>query len=172
MRDNKLAVEEARRVDQHESVKSEVERDVNAEIASRAAVPTMAEVRSVDAVAGELRGKAVKETIQVEREVDRARGAARGSQVVDYIFYVIYSLLAIRFMLALMAARPANGFVQFIHSITAPFYAPFSGIVATPSAEGGFTLALPVLIAIVVYMLLHAAINGLLRMAAHRKTAI
>jgi hypothetical protein len=56
--------------------------------------------------------------------------------------------------------------------VTAPFYAPFRGIVGTPSVEGGFTLALPVLIAIVVYMLLHMGINGLLRMAAHRKTEI
>jgi len=172
MRDNKLAVDEERRIDQHESIKSKVEADVNSDIAVRAARPTTAEVQQVDAAAGELRGKAVAETMSTEREVVRARGAARGSQFIDYVFYVLYSLLAIRFVLALMAANPSNGFVQFIKAITAPFYAPFSGIVATPTLEGGFMVAFPILIAIVVYMLLHAGINGLLRMAAHRKTEI
>ena len=107
-----------------------------------------------------------------ERTVGQARTAARGSQFLDYAFYVVYSLLAIRLVLALIAARSGNGFVQFINAVTGPFYAPFRGIVSSPTAEGGFTLAVPVLIAIVVYMILHAAINGLLRMVGSRKTAI
>lgn len=99
------------------------------------------------------------------------RGAARISQYVDYAFYLIYALLAIRLVLALIAARPSSGFVQFINGVTFPLYVPFRGIVSSPSA-GGFTLALPVGIAILVYMLLHAGVNGFLRLAAHRKTAI
>ncbi len=94
------------------------------------------------------------------------------SQVVDYIFYVIYALLAIRLLLALLAARSRAGFVQFIVTVTDPLYAPFRGIVASPTAEGGYTLALPIVIAIIVYALLHAGINGLLRLIAHRKTEI
>ena len=35
---------------------------------------------------------------------------------------------------------------------------------------GGHTLLLPMVIAFIVYILLHLAINGLLRMIAHRKT--
>jgi hypothetical protein len=31
---------------------------------------------------------------------------------------------------------------------------------------------LPIVVALIAYMLLHLAINGLLRMVAHRKTAI
>jgi hypothetical protein len=46
--------------------------------------------------------------------VGRARGAARGSQIVDYVFYVAYALLAIRLVLALIGARSTNGFVRFI----------------------------------------------------------
>ncbi len=34
------------------------------------------------------------------------------------------------------------------------------------------SLVVPILIALVVYMLLHAAINGMLRMVAQRKTTI
>ena len=41
MEDNKLAAEEARRADQHELVKTQVEGEVHAEIAERAA-PTRA----------------------------------------------------------------------------------------------------------------------------------
>jgi hypothetical protein len=79
MKENKLAVEEERRTEQHESLKERVERDVNAEVARKAAVPTVTEQRASDLVAGELRGKAVNETLQVERDVERARTAARGS---------------------------------------------------------------------------------------------
>ena len=56
--------------------------------------------------------------------------------------------------------------------MTDPLYAPFRGIVASPKAEGGYTLALPIVIAIIVYALLHLGINKLLRLIAHRKTEI
>ena len=42
MSDDKLAIEEARRAAQHESVKNQVEGDVQAEIGERAAVKTYA----------------------------------------------------------------------------------------------------------------------------------
>ena len=172
MEDNKLAADEARREMQHESVKAQVESDVNAEIATRADHTTRAEAQEIEQVAGEFRGKAIDDVVETEREVERARGMARVSQVVDYIFYVIYALLAIRLLLALLAARSSAGFVQLIYTVTDPLYAPFRGIVASPSAEGGYTLALPIVIALIVYALLHAGINGLLRLVAHRKTAI
>jgi uncharacterized membrane protein len=171
LKDDKLAAEEARRANQHDMVKSQVEGEVHAEIAERAA-PTRAEAVQVDQVADEFRAKAVNEVVETEREVERARGAARVSQVVDYIFFIIYALLGLRFLLALLAARSGAGFVRFIVAVTNPFYAPFKGIVASPSTDSGHTLMLPLLIAIVVYILLHLAINGLLRIIAHRKTAV
>lgn len=172
MEDNKLAADEARRELQHESVKAQVESDVNSEIAARAERTTPVEAQKMEQVAGEFRGKAIDEVVDTEREVGRARGLARVSQVVDYIFFVIYGLLAIRLLLALLAARSSAGFVQFIYSVTDPFYAPFRGIVASPKIEGGSTLAVPIIIAIIVYALLHLGINGLLRLLAHRKTQI
>ena len=170
--DTILDTDEARRVVQHESVKSQVEGDVNAEIAARAERTTAADAQKIEQVAGEFRGKAIDEVAQTEREVERARGLARVSQVVDYIFYLIYGLLAIRLLLALLAARSGAGFVQFIRAVTDPLYAPFRGIVGSPTAEGGYTLALPIVIAIIVYALVHLGINGLLRLIAHRKTMI
>lgn len=172
MDDDKLAIEEARRAGQHSSVKSQVEGEVQAEIAERAADQPAPESARIEQLAGEFRAKAVDEVVETEREVGRARGAARVSQIVDYIFYVIYALLGLRFLLALLAARSTAGFVQFIVTVTNPFYEPFRGIVASPRTDGGHTLMLPLVIAIIVYILLHLGINGLLRIFAHRKTAV
>ena len=172
MEDNKLAKEEARRAGQHGSVKSQVEGEVQAEIAEHASRTPPPENERIGELAGEFRAKAVDEVVDTEREVERARGVARVSQVVDYIFYVIYALLGMRFLLALLAARSSAGFVRFIVAVTNPFYQPFRGIVASPSTDSGHTLMLPLVIAIIVYLLLHLGINGLLRIIAHRKTAI
>ena len=172
MDDDKLAIEEARRAGQHGAVKSQVEGEVQAEIAERAAQTPPPEAERIDHLAGEFHAKAVDEVVETEREVGRARGVARVSQVVDYIFYVVYALLGLRFLLALLAARSTAGFVQFIVTVTNPFYAPFRGIVASPRTDAGHTLMLPLVIAIIVYLLLHLGINGLLRIIAHRKTAI
>ena len=172
MEDDKLAVDEARRAVQHEAVKAEIEADVNAEIAERADRTTPAEARVMTDVADEFRSKAVTEVVETEREVERARSLARVSQVVDFVFYIIYALLGLRLILALMGARRSAGFVQFIYNVSDPLYAPFRGIVASPTAEGGQQLALPVVVALIVYVILHLGINAFLRMIAHRKTEI
>ena len=170
--DDKLAADEARRSVQHETVKAQVEGEVQAEIADQAQAPAAGEGKKIQQVAGDFRSKAVNEVVDTEREVQRGRGAARVSQVIDYIFYVIYALLGMRFLLALMAARSTAGFVQFIVAVTNPFYLPFRGIVASRAPIRGMPLMMPIIIAIIAYLLLHLAINGVLRMMAHRKTAI
>jgi len=169
--DNKLAMEEARRASQHEAVKADIEGEVHEEISAQAAAaPTQS--AQIKEVAGQFRSKAVNEVVDTEREVQRSRGLARISQVVDYIFYLIYALLGLRFLLALLAARSTAGFVQFINAITSPFYGPFKGIVSSPRTEDGHTLLLPIVVAIIAYIVLHLAINGLLRIGAHRKTEV
>lgn len=172
MTDNKVANDDARKTAQHTAVKSDVENQVNAEIAHEAAAASPEGQARVVGVATQLRDSAVDETVAGERAMSRGRTAARGSQFLDYAFYVVYSLLGIRLVLALIAANSSNGFVKLIRAVTDPFYAPFKGIVSSPSVEGGHTLVVPILIALVVYALLHAAINGLLRMVAQRKTTI
>jgi hypothetical protein len=173
MEDDKLALEEARRASQHEAVKSQIEGEVQSEISERAAQRTTStESKKIEQVAGDFRSRAVDEVIDTEREVERSRGVARISQVVDYIFYVIYALLGMRFLLALLAARSSAGFVRFIVAVSNPFYSPFAGIVASPRTDQGHTLLLPVLVALISYVILHLLINGLLRILAHRKTQI
>jgi len=173
MQDDKLAADEARRSVQHGSVKAQVEGEVNAEIADKASQgPPPGEERKIEEVADRFRSKAVDEVVSTEREVERGRGAARVSQFVDYIFYLIYALLAMRFVLALIAAKSQAGFVQFIVTVTNPFYGPFRGIANSPTTNEGHTFLVPAVVAIVAYVMLHLAINGILRMMAHRKTEI
>lgn len=170
--DNKLEIDETRRAVQYESAKAQIEADVNQEIAARADVPAPGEQAKVNELAKDFRAKAVDEIAETEREVERGRGVARISQFVDYVFYLIYSLFAIRLVLALLAANRGNAFVQFIEAITNPLYAPFRGITRSPTTPEGNTLLLPMIIALIVYLLLHLAINGALRIVAHRKTTI
>jgi hypothetical protein len=168
-----LEVEETRRSEQHQAVKAQVEGEVQGEIADHARqAPQPGEARKIDQVAGQFRAKAVDEVVTAERDVARGRGAARTSQIVDYVFFLVYALLGMRFLLALLAARSSAGFVKFIVAVTNPLYAPFENIVASPSSGDGHTLMLPIGVAIVAYVMLHLAVNGLLRMLAHRKTQI
>jgi hypothetical protein len=171
MVDNKLEIEEAQRAANYEAVKSNVETRVDSEIAASAQRPTIHENERIENIAGDMRQKAINEVAETDREVGRARILARVSQIVDYIFFIIYGLLGIRLLLELFAARESAGFVKFIKSATGLLYAPFAGIVPSPTQDG-FTLALPIVVAIVAYMFLHLVINQLLRIFAHRKTEV
>lgn len=169
--DEKLAVDESRRVAQHEAIKGTVREEVHSEIARKADRLDPVEKVETDQVAGELRSKAVHEVRETENEIQRARGVARVSQVIDYIFYVIYGIIALEIILELIGARESNGFKNFIDTIASPFLAPFRGLIADP-ARGAMQLKLSYIVALAVYLLLHLAINGLLRLLAHRKTAV
>lgn len=169
MNDEKLLYDEAQRAANYESIKSTVKHDVSSEIAAEAERISAAEITPV---ARDLRAQAVSEVAQTHVEVERGRIAARVSQIVDYAFFLVYGLLAIRLLLELFAAREGVAFFKFIKSVTDPFYWPFRGLVASPSTPDGFSLELPIIVAIVVYALLHMAINGILRMIAHRKVEI
>lgn len=171
MVDDKLERDELQRAANYEVLKSDVKAEVGAEIEAEART-SASDAGQIQNMADDMREKAVSEVAQTEHEVERGRVVARISQVIDYVFFIIYGLLAIRLLLALFAARESAGFVQFIRSITDPLYAPFRGIVASPTTAEGFTLALPIVVALFVYLLLHLAINGLLRMFVHRKTEV
>jgi hypothetical protein len=165
-------MDEARRAAVHATMKSRAERDVNVGIAARFVNAEPAEIKKLDDVAGSFRGKAIDEVVGTDREVRRARSLARASQVVDYVFYVVYSLLVIRLVLALIGARSSAGFVRLIYALTAPFYGMFRGIVGSPATDSGNTLAMPIIIAIAVYLVLHWGVKALLRLIAHRRTEI
>jgi YggT family protein len=144
--------------------------------------PVSPAARDVERRTGEDR-RVADAAVEEERRVEERRARDRAArdrrrrivdQVtlgVDYAFYLLYGLLAVRFVLSLLGAAETAGFVQFIHGITNPFYAPFGGIVASPVVNGG-VMDFPIIIALLAYFLLHLAIRGLLRLlAGDRATA-
>ncbi len=83
------------------------------------------------------------------------------ARVIDLAFGLLYTLLLIRFALVFFAARPGAGFFQLVHDATEPFYRPFEGLFAT-TTFGGWRVEWPLLVAVVVYALVHGVIRGVL----------
>lgn len=168
--DTQLSDDQARRGIQHDAVKQQIEGDINAEIGSQPAPAS--EALKIEEVAGTFRKHAVNEIVDTEKDVRRSRGVTRFSQIVDYLFFLIYALLLVRFALSLIAANSNAGFVKFMVTISDPFYAPFKGIVASPRSQDGHTVMLPMLVALGAYVVLHLVIKGLFRLIATRTTEI
>jgi uncharacterized protein YggT (Ycf19 family) len=169
--DEKLAIDESRRAANHEAMKSAVRGEVNERIADRADRLDPADRARTDAVADQFRHKAVAEVVETETEIDRARGVARVSQVVDYLFYLIYAFIGLMILLDLMGANRGAGFYRFVNGITRPLLAPFRGLIDDPAAAQ-MRFRLSYVVALIAYIVLHLAINGLLRLIAHRRTTV
>jgi len=58
-----------------------------------------------------------------------------GTQITWYILGVIETLLALRFLLKLLAANPSAGFSNFIYTLSYPFAAPFLNVFASSRIE-------------------------------------
>jgi uncharacterized protein YggT (Ycf19 family) len=162
--------DEDERIRQHESVKDDVRQQVHSDIAREARSVPVDPARE-QAAAETMKREALDEVTVTEREVARGRTAARGSQFVDYIFYLAYGLITLAIVLEAIGARESAGFKQFVDAAAAPLVAPFRGIMNDP-AVGTYQLMLSYVVALVAYILLHMAINGLLRLFAERKTAV
>lgn len=98
----------------------------------------------------------------------RRSNAAWTARVIYFCFAVIQIALGLRVLLKLIAANPMSGFTRFIYGFTAPFVAPFSNIVATPTAANGATLDVSSLLAILIYLLLSWLIVRLLLLLIER----
>ena len=169
--DEKLAIDELERAARHQAIKGEVRREMQGEISRTAHQDDEQHHAAAAAIGEHFREKAISEVAGVEAEIDRGRAAARVSQVVDYVFYLVYSLIGLEIVLELLGARESNAFKNFIDALTAPLLLPFNTLMPD-LARGRFQLKLSYLVALFVYILLHLAINGLLRMFAHRKTVV
>ena len=169
--DNNLAVDESRRLAQHEGLKDRVAGEVGAEVAAKADQVTPVDAARADVIAGSFKEKAYREVVETEAELETSKGAARVSQIIDYVFYLIYGIIGLEIILELLGARDSAGFKKFVDTIAAPFLMPFNGLMPTLSA-GPFKLVLPYVFALIAYLVLHLAVNGLLRLFAHRKVAV
>lgn len=171
LEDEKLAIDESERTARHQAIKGEVRREMQGEISRHAHQDAKQHDAEAAAIGEQFREKAISEVVNVEAEIDRGRSAARVSQIIDYVFYLIYSLIGLEILLELLGARETNAFKNFIDALTAPLLLPFKTLM--PDLERGrFQFRISYVVALFVYVLLHLAINGLLRLFAHRKTAV
>lgn len=87
----------------------------------------------------------------------------RASQAVWWVVGLIDTLIAIRFILKLLGASTASGFVQLMYSLTEGLVAPFHGIFNT-AASGRSVLEPESLVAIAIYSLIGWGIVSLIRL--------
>jgi len=95
--------------------------------------------------------------------IARSMFVVRLIQVVNFLFGVLYTLFATRFILEYIQARPVR-FTELIAEWSQPFYRPFQGIVSNGHDGAGHPIAWSIVIAAAAFALLHAGIVGLLRM--------
>ena len=167
----RIAADEARRLRQHEQIKGEVRDEVHGEIARVTDRAQPDDRARVEGVAHDLRHRAVDEVVATETELARAKKAARTSQVVDYAFGLIYGIVGLVFLLDLVGARDASGFMHFLNALSAPLLVPFKGLMPDPRA-GSFQLRLSYLVALLVYGLAHLAVRGFFRLFVYKKTSV
>jgi uncharacterized protein YggT (Ycf19 family) len=165
-------IENARRVAKRGDARAQVGGEVEAEIAEIATVPRAEDAPRIEAAGAALRKSAVDEVLESDRDVRVARGLARASQVVNYLFGVVYVLLAMRFALALMAARSGAAFARFVMAVTDPLYEPFRAIIESEDLGTGHRVVLPIIVAIIVYLLLHLGVHSLFRAVAQRRSSV
>lgn len=96
---------------------------------------------------------------QTTQQVDDPQAASDhnkdvASRIVWYVAGILLSLLAIRFVLALLGANPENGFASFVYAVTYPFVAPFFGLFGYDFTAGASRFEAFTLVAMAVYALL------------------
>jgi hypothetical protein len=107
--------------------------------------------------------------------VSTYRSGAYGNRVAEAIWWVVAlidTLILIRFILKLLGASTASGFVQFMYGITEGLVAPFHGIFNT-TAAGRSVLEPESLVAIAIYTLIGWGLVSLIRLLTRpRRTTV
>ena len=87
-------------------------------------------------------------------------------QVIQYIAGLLITLLAIRFVLALLGANLANQFANFIYTVTDPMVAPFRGLLQVSQFQAGVSrFEIETLLTIAIYALVTWGITRLILLA-------
>ena len=124
-------------------------------------------VESREVVQGSARSAA--EPAHAERRVSRsASPLATWVNVIYLVLAVIDGLIAIRFVLKLLAANPQAGFARFIDGVTAPLVAPFAGLLGNPGSSNGSQLEVTSLAALAVYALVAWLLTRIVRLVLNR----
>ena|SRR5579872_5161010 len=112
-------------------------------------------------MADEVKVEAEKVAVPAQQVVV-PKSAFRTYQIIYYVLGIIEVLLGFRFILKLLGANPATGFVSFIYSISGVFMAPFRAVFPT-AAQGGSVLEWSVILAAVVYLVIAWGLASLLK---------
>jgi len=104
-------------------------------------------------------------------ERSESRGAsplATWINVIYIVLSVVDGLIAIRFVLKLLAANPEAGFAQLIYGLTAPFVAPFAGLLGNPAISTGNQFEVTSLVAMAIYALVAWLVTRIVRLVLNR----
>jgi YGGT family len=109
------------------------------------------------------------EPAHVEHSVRRgASPLATWINVIYMVLAVADGLIAIRFVLKLLAANPDAGFARLIYGVTAPLVAPFVGLLGNPASSAGNQFEVTSLVAIAVYALVAWLLTRIARLVFNR----
>ncbi len=103
------------------------------------------------------------------KRLEDPRPELRVDRIVEVLFLAIYALLGARLILALVAAPPDGALARLITAVTDPLYAFFSPILPGFTGDGRYTLALPILLAILLYAVIHGLARTMLRRLGRRR---
>jgi uncharacterized protein YggT (Ycf19 family) len=108
------------------------------------------------------------EQVNIDVAVERRLKYLLVNRIIYISLGVLEILLGLQFVLKQIGANPDSGFSVFIHSITAPFLAPFNALVGTPTyMDSSFEFT--TLIAMAVYALFVWILAQLIEAVASRK---
>lgn len=94
------------------------------------------------------------------------------ARAIYFVFGIIIGFIAIRMALLLLAANPANGFVDFIYSVSALFAAPFFGMFSYTPAYGASVFEVSSVVAILVYILICWGLVTLVTLGSSKTTEV
>jgi YGGT family len=104
-------------------------------------------------------------------ESTTSRGAsplATWVRVISIVLAVVEGLIAIRFVLKLLAANPEAGFARLIDGATAPLVAPFVGLLGNPASSAGNQVEVASLVAMAVYALVAWLLTRIVQLVLNR----
>ncbi len=102
------------------------------------------------------------DVLDARQTYQEKKAVVRSYNIIWFFVGSIMALLAFRFVFELLAANPANAFVQFIYTLSYPFAGPFRTIFGITNVASS-TFDWSILVAIVVYLLIGYALIQLLR---------
>ncbi|HSX05260.1 MAG TPA: hypothetical protein VLF69_02240 [Candidatus Saccharimonadales bacterium] len=95
-------------------------------------------------------------------------GTHLAARVIYLIAGVVLALLAIRFLLVLLGANPANAFASFIYSASYPLAAPFFSLFSYSAHLGRSYFEVGTLVAMIVYGLIAELLVRLVTIGTRR----